>query len=213
MKDLAIVIVSCDRNAWIWPAWHHYFAKNFGFASPVYLISETTECKLDNVQSICINIPNVNLWTKKLREAIKLIPEQNLFIMMDDFLIKRDVTSIIMSGYDLFKQSGCDSIRFMPGPNVHCKERHTVLDIGWQTEVMELADDSEYKISWSPNIWKRSFLNRCIAVDESPWTNEIHGSQRVHKAYLLSVRLDSWYHGAVRRGQPTPEGKQLIEKI
>ena len=212
MKDLAIVIVSCDKNAHLWSSWYHYFAKNFGFEHPVYILSETIECKHPNVRTICINMPNILLWTKKLRTAIKLIHEPDLFIMMDDFFIKRDVTAEIHAGYELFKQTGCDSIRFMAGPNKLCREVPTDFAF-FDTDVHELTEDSDYKISWSPNIWKRSFLNKCIAVDESPWMSEVKGSMRVHDAYLLSVVLDSWYHGAMRNNKLTPEGRRLIDDI
>ena len=205
--SLAVVIVSCDKNAWLWSAWYHYFSKNFGFDYPVYLISETVECDLKGVESICINIPTINRWTEKLCLAIECIPEQHLFIMMDDFFIKRPIE--FKDYYDTFRTTGCDSLRIMPGPNNLCRESPTDLAGDYQ----ELREDSAYKISFSPNIWKRSFLKKCIAVNESPWTCEVHGSLRIRNAYLLSAVEDDWYVGVIRKGKLIPEGKQLIETI
>ena len=207
MNNLAVVIVSCDRNAWLWSAWYHYFAKNFGFKYPVYLLNETQLINFPDVTQILVDIPEINLWTKRLRESVAQIPEDDLFIMMDDFLIKKRIPFADM--YDTFKAVGCDSLRIMPDPDKLCKR----VPVDLYGAMYELTEDSDYKISYSPNIWKKSFLLRCIQKDESPWVSEVHGSQRVRGAYLLSTTVTDWYIGAVRRGKLIEEGKQLIEKI
>ena len=209
MNNLAVVIVSCDAYSWFWTYWYYYFAKNFGFDYPVYLLSETRSISLDNVTVINSEIRNVSHWTKRLRESVAQIPYDNLFVMCDDFLIKADITEQFTELYDTFKSVGADSLRIMADRCVGCIMQPTDL----ADDIEELMEDSPYKISYSPNIWKKSFLLKCIQEDESPWTNEIQGSMRVRRAYLLSIDIPGWYVGAIRRGQLIPEGKQLIEKI
>ena len=207
MNSLAVVIVSCDRYSWFRPHWYHYFNKNFGWDYPVYMIAENRAEPMENVTMIQKPMPSVSFWTKMVREAVKEIPEDHLFIMMDDFLILKDIKAELRDLYDTFCQVGADSLRIMPDMNDGCKVRPT--DIG----VNELLPDSTYLISFSPNIWKKSFLLKCISKDESPWDAEIRGSMRVKGGYILSTCIQDWYIGALRKGVISNRAKQLIEKI
>ena len=207
---LAIVIVSCDTHEFIWKPWYHYFAKNFGFDYPVYLLTETKQPELDGVTVINVNIPDINKWTRKLRESLKQIPYKHLFVMMDDFLILKRID--IAGVYEQFKNTGADAFRIMDGPNKHCREYLTDLTVEGNS-VYELLNDSDYLVSFSPNIWKRNFLISAIQVDESPWSCELSGRWRGRRLYVLSMVVDGWFCGAVRRGRLTGRGQQIVDEI
>jgi len=209
--SLAIVIVSCDKYSWLWDAWYHYF-QTLHLDVPVYFINESTELGIDGITQIKVPSEGVDEWTKMVREGVEQIPEKHLFILLEDFFIQEDITGLIESAYDIFMDVGADALRIMAEKNRHCTESLTDLRVGGYS-VSELTDKSAYKISFSPNIWKKSFLLRCLAVDESPWDAEINGSKRVRGAYLLSMEIIGWYAGVMHKGKLTPDGKRLIEKI
>ena len=212
MNNLAIVIVSCDRYSWFRPHWYHYFAKNFGFDYPVYILVEKRADPIDNVKLISSKIINVNKWTLRLREGLKQIPEENVFVLMEDFLITKDITEQFKKIYDLFIDTVADAFRIMAVPNKHCKLIPTDYSIDG-VDVSALRPDSDYLISFSPNIWKKSFLLKHLDIVESPWDIEIKGSKRVVGANLLIIEIPGWYVGALSKGKLSPQGKRLIENI
>ena len=167
--SLAVVIVSCDRYSWFWPTWYHYFSKNFGFDYPVYLINESIPCDFDGVTQILSPVPGVNYWTKMLREAVKLIPEDDLLIMMDDFVIHKPIR--IPRLYNAFTVLGMDSLRIMAHPNKWCKIRYVTSK--YEMCFYRLTASSAYKVSFSPNIWSKDYLLRCIEEDMTPWACEL----------------------------------------
>ena len=210
MSDLAIVIVSCDRYSWFRPYWRHYFNEYFGFEYPVYMLVEKRADPIDKVKLIQSKIVNANEWTRGLYEGLKQIPEENVFVLMDDFLITKDITEQFKRIYAIFKESDADSFRIMADPNKHCQLTDYKVD-GFKVE--RLLPNSEYKISFSPNIYKKSFLMKYMNVSESPWSSETEGSKRVKDALILHTIIPGWYTGALRKGKVLPEGKRLIENI
>ena len=208
---LAIVIGTCDKHSFLWNGWWHYFKKNFEPDYPVYFLTETKIPSFP-VKTINVNIPDVNLWTKRMRESIKQIPEKNIFWLCEDYFIttkfEKDEFENI---YNFFIRINADSLRIS---FVKCKYI-TTSDFAFQINKMlieKLNQDSKYLISYLPSIWKKSFLLECLKVDESPWDSEIKGSQRIeNKSYdIYSCLKLNWYKNACRQGKLTPEGEKLL---
>ena len=207
MNNLAVVIVSCDRYSWFRKYWYHYFNLNFGWEYPVYMIVEEKADPIEGVTMIQKPMEAVSKWTKMVREAVAEIPEDNLFIMMDDFLIVKRITDRFADLYDLFKQVDADALRIMAVRGNNCRTRPT--DFGLD----ELLPGSPYLISYSPNFWKKSFLLKCIQEDETPWKSEVDGSGRVRDAYILSTTINGWYQGGLQKGKVMAQAKHLIKGI
>ena len=61
--------------------------------------------------------------------------------------------------------------------------------------VYMLNRDSQYLISFSPNIYKKEFLLKVLARDESPWACEIEGTRRIRKIrpMVYAQHINGWY--------------------
>ena len=65
----------------------------------------------------------------------------------------------------------------------------------------------------TPNMWKKSFLLECLKVDESPWRNEVEGSQRLKGDYKIYAYLvKDWYVNVYKKGKVTPQGEKLLKR-
>lgn len=199
---LAVVIVSCDRYSWFWPTWYKYFDKNFGFFYPVYLINESKPADMYGVTQILSPVEGVHEWTKMLRNAINQIPSDEFLILMDDFLIVRDMRFEIDVFYEYFGITQADALRVMADKNKHCK----LLSTEWD-DVSELTSDSEYRTSFSPNFWQRAYLEQCIAVDESPWDCELN---RNIPGKVVYMEYPGWYVPALWNGVVLPNAKKYM---
>ena len=211
--SLAVVINTCDKYSFIWDKWYYYFKKNWQYNYPVYFLNEKKDIDFP-VEQIRVNIPEVELWTKKLRESIEQIPENNIFLLLEDhFIIKKFKKNEFERIYNAFEIINADALRIKD-----IARFYTIHDTEFFVNGINLKKFdtySEYLISHSPNIWKKSFLLECIKYDESPWDSEIKDSERISdKKWNIYIyeKLD-WYVNVLRQGKATSEGQKLINKI
>jgi len=200
----AIVINTTDKYCDLWDTWHYYF-KKWRQDYPVYFLNENLDVPYD-VTQIKVDIPEKDLWTKKLRESLKLIPEDELLIMLEDHWITKpiggeELEHMLM----LFRDLDADSMRIKP-----VSKLTTTTNFGFG--VVKLTKDSKYLISHDPCIWKKSFLFECLSVDESPWDNEIMGTERIRNKRYYSIYhyKKDWWVNAMVKGVITPKGQKMI---
>ena len=200
---LAIVINTTDKYCDLWDTWYYYFRK-WKHNYPVYFLNEKLDVPYD-VTQIKVDIPEKNLWTKKFRESLKQIPEKHLLVMLEDHWI----TDPFKEGeleeiHSLFKTLFADSMRI--------REKSVLTATGTLLpHLMFLKPHSKYLVSHDPGIWKKSFLLKCLKHDESPWENEILGSDRVDGGHHNIFHYErKWWINAMVKGKLTPEGQKML---
>ena len=212
MKNLAVVIGTSDSHSFLWKDWWYYFNKNWKYNYPIYFLNEKKDIDF-SIKQIKVNIPNINLWTKRIRKSIEQIPEDNIFWLLEDFFITKSFKKNEFENiYDFFIRINADSLRIDSVESIHTTSYNTKFKING-TLIEKLDQHSRYLISYLPNIWKKSFLLECLKVDESPWESEIKGSQRIEgKDYdIYSYLRPNWFGNACRQGKLTQEGKKLVD--
>lgn len=212
--NLAVVICACDKYSFVWNGWYYYFKKYWDINCNVYFLNETKDINFPGVKQIKVNIPDVNIWTKRIRESIKQIPENNIFFLLEDyFLIKKFEKKEFEKIFNAFNVINADALRVKD-----IARFYTIHDTEFYVNNVNLKKFdpySKYLISYSPNIWKKSFLLECVKHDENPWENEIVRSAKMrggnYNIYIYEKL--NWYIGAIKRGKITSEGQQLINEI
>ena len=209
--NLAVVINTTDKYSFLWDGWWHYFKKNFKPDYPVYFLNEKKDINFP-LKQIKVDIPEMELWTKKLRESIKQIPEDNLFVLLEDmFITKRFDKKEFENIYNTFKILNADALRIKRAKSKYTTLHDTMFNANG-VKIKKLDQHSRYLIAYTPNIWKKSFLLECLKVDESPWENETMGSKRIEgKGYnIYSYLKPDWWSNVCRKGNLTKEGKKLL---
>ncbi len=211
MKNLAVVVVACDKYAFIWDAWWYYFRKYFHVECPVYFISEK---KLSGVikplphHGLLVGHHDVSEWTAMLRKGLKSIPEEHMFILMDDHFFNYDITDLFKELYEAFNHLNADALRLRAHPSsseIYNLENHVQ-----GKYIKYLSQRSDYLVAFSPNIWRRSYLEACIVTDESPWRCETRNHMR-HKGYkVLDYEAMHWFTNAIVKGRVTEDGKERL---
>ena len=205
--SLAIVVNTTDKYCDLWDTWYYHF-KKWRHNYPVYFLNERLDVPYD-VTQIKVDIPEVDLWTKKLRESLKQIPEDDVLVMLEDhWLAKTFEKGEFESIYRLFQGFDADSMRIAPESKLTTVNR---MDLGYVYGVYHLRPTSKYLISHDPNIWKKVFLLECLEVDESPWDNEIKGTDRIRdRKYSIYHYEKYWWINAMVKGRLTPEGQKML---
>lgn len=200
---LAIVLNTTDKYCDLWDTWYYHF-KRWKHNYPVYFLNERLDVPYD-VTQIKVDIPEVDLWTKKLRESLKQIPEDEVLVMLEDHWIAKPFEKgefeLI---YGLFQRLDADAMRISPPSSLTSTEL-------FQGDVRSLTPNSKYLISHDPNMWRKKTLLECLDVDESPWDNEIKGTNRIRdRKYSIYHYEKYWWVNAMVKGRLTPEGHKML---
>ena len=212
MKDLAVVMLTCDKYEAVWDTWYHYFKKYWKLDVPVYFINDKLDCPFDDMTQIKVDIPEIELWTKKLRVAVEQIPEQHLFILLEDLFFNQSIDDIFMDVYATFKALEADALRILMKPTHSALiPIHRGLP---RNMVRRLHQRDKYLIAYSPNIWDKDYLLEALQVDENPWHSEVKGTKRMWDKgkKIYEIELTGWYTNSMRLGKIQPEGQRLINE-
>lgn len=85
---MKILVASCDKNADIFEAFYKCMEKYYPNHPEIIYVTETI--KNPYYKTICKNY-SFDLWTKKIREALKEINDDKILFMVDDDFIRNSV--------------------------------------------------------------------------------------------------------------------------
>ena len=210
MMNIALVINTTDKYSFLWKKWYFFFKTNWEVECPVYWLNETKDIDFPFTQ-IKVNIPEKKLWTKKYRLSIEQIPEENLFVLLEDhFIVKRFTHEDFEGIYRMFKTLDADALRVKFATSKYATVHETPFKI--KNPVDKLDDHSMYLVSHAPNLWKKSFLLECLKLDEDPWESEAKGTKRIKgKGYkIYSYIKPDWYVNVYRGNRYSIQGQKLI---
>lgn len=212
-SNLAIVICGVDSYSFLWDAWYWYFWKNWNIdLCNVYFLNEEKEVSFPGVKQIKVNITDFNLWTKKIREALKQIPENDIFFFMaDHFFIDKFKHNEFEYIYEMYQLLDADALRIRPvtKKNYVSQTPYYVHNVN----IKKFDHDSPYLISNGFNIIRKSFFLKCLSVDENAWDNEIKGTARIRdsKPDIYIYEKHGWIMDVCRQKEITVAGQELID--
>lgn len=194
MKDqqLAILILSCDKYADIWPTFLQQFKRYFpaeGYT--IYLGSNRIPCDAEGVIPILSGEdPD---WSTSLKKILAQIKEPKLFVILEDLLL---ASPIDMEGFQ-------SALTYMLEKNA----RH----VKYWAIPMALDPTENPKIGIYPKgapyratvcgFWDREYLVNLLIEGENPWNFEILGSYR--------TSYSDGFYGLTR---PLCDYRNMIEK-
>ena len=204
MRNIAVVVLTCDKYSHLWDTWYVNFKKHFNLDVPIYFCGETKA--YPKVKNILVDEPDINRWTERIRKSIKQIPEENLFVMCDDHIFKKDITNTFLYAHTLFRLWDADAFR-IARIRYKAKTKNTGLTLKGYP-IRKLRRESMYIISYTPNLWKKSFLLKCLRGSNTPWRSELLGYRfRLFTSHRLQLpcrvydcMYDDFYFDLMRRG-------------
>ena len=213
MKNLCVIIHTCDDYEFCWEGWYRSYQKNWDMNLNVdmFFVNEEKQISYENLIQLKTGKGE---WSDRLLFALNRLEYENvLYIQEDVWILKKiDITKY----YEDFLFMNMDALRFLN--SVTGSSRHYSFEKGIYSEnYLKFSKDSDYLISHQPSIWKKKFLIKCLNTGENPWINEIDGTERIRNSdkhpNIYSVRdLGEWYLHAARHGRLTESALQkLIE--
>jgi hypothetical protein len=194
MDKLAIAYVTCDKYSHVWEEWYSQYLKTWDIKLPVYWCGEELPA-IDN-DFIQLHHPcvEVDKWTTKLRTQIEQIPEEYIFTWLDDAIPQKNICRQFAGLYLWMLANDADSMRIM----YRATKASYLLWDKWMGEyIRKLSPDSRYRVSFSPNIWRKSFLLEVLQGDESPWSVELGSTGKFPDKNLYAYYIDEWIRNGV----------------
>ena len=173
--NCAFLLCSCDSYEDTWEPHFQLLAKYWpDIPFPIYLNTET----LQFVPSVSlpfsvttINSPKARYWSERMLRVLREIPEEYIFLTLDDLFLKSPVKGKMIEQMLQKLQDNPDiaSIRFW----AHDQE---IRDVD-TPELVEVGQDGD-KTLFVPTLWRKSVLMKWLRPHESIWGFELYGSQR-----------------------------------
>lgn len=191
-NSFAVLILSCDKYADMWPGFFECFRKYFPAGDwPIYLGSNTITCQEQSVKTI-LSGADQN-WSSSYKNILEQIPEQKLFVILEDLYLastvnKNDFFSIIKFLFD----KDANHIRYWASPSPDLPTDNPLIG--------ECLKGAPYR-STVCGFWDREYLMNLLIEGENPWNFEIMGSYRT-----------AYSNGLFSTKKPICKYKNMIEK-
>lgn len=168
-RQVALLVASCDAYSDLWPAFFSHLRRFWPQCTlKTYLLSNTVRANLRGVQELLIH-PDES-WSGSLREALRRIGEDYVFLFLDDlFLVGPVRTPAVNQVLEWAVQTGANYVRLTPAPRPD--RPHDAL-------VGVISPGAIYRASTVLSLWKKEVLMALLVPGESAWAFEVHGSMR-----------------------------------
>ena len=209
MKDISLLIGSCDKYAYLWQPFNYFFNKHILIDIDKYLISETITYENPEYNTIlCGKIP----YSECLRKALNHINSKYILWVQDDYFFFNNISEETIKNYiKLMNNNNIDRLGIYHNLPFYSFDYNDKIE-----SLIRLKQNSQYTISMQVSIWNREFFISCLSDSpENPWQFEINGSNRLnkrtHKTYIDIT--DRWYFDVMNKGKPTINYNNMIKTI
>lgn len=175
VNDLAIVVMSCDKNKWMLDVFFKFFVKYWNNCEyPIYLSLDSIDYKYVGLD-ICVVTGGIKgtAWCSRLKKTLSVIEEEYILLLLDDFMIEENVDiKLLMKYLDRVKDNKCSNIILT---TVNNEANYT--DSKYK-EWYHRYRYGRYKTSLQCGIWDKKVMQNLLISSENAWEFEIFGNIR-----------------------------------
>ena len=191
-NKFAILILSCDKYADLWPIFFELFWRYWPDCPlNIYLITNKLSISDNRVRCLCMG-EDIS-WSDNLIKALKSVNEEYIMLFVDDtFLIHHVNTKKIIFFLHWMYSKKINYLRLMPSPKP---------DIPYNNYIGEISKGSIYRASIPFSVWRKNILLDLLVKGESAWAFEVYGSIRSDKYedfYSCRLRNFTYIHGVIK---------------
>lgn len=173
---MVIVVCSCDKNKDLFYPFYHCMEKYYTNHPKIIYTTETI--KNPYYETINKNYP-LEKWTKRIRETLKEIPDNEILLMIDDIFIRKpvDTKRIDYARANLKGNIACFNFEKVFNP----EDKESGLN-GWKIR----KKGSDYELSIMCGLWDKEKLIHILEKDSNPWDVEYNQDTKGYDYYINS---------------------------
>lgn len=168
---MKIIVITCDKYAWIIPIFLHFFRKYWP-DNPYEIEIITNENHIDG--NVFYGHSGESRWGKRVIDYLKQSKEDKFLMFLDDYLLSEIVNTEKIQRAEETCKDNIGSVNLHAPPRYF--EDHTINSNikGFR----EYPVDGNYSFSDGPVIYQKQYLLD-ILRDEDVWKSEVKGSKRL----------------------------------
>lgn len=173
---MVIVVCSCDKDEDLFYPFYHCMEKYYPNHPKIIYSTETI--KNPYYETINKNYP-LEKWTKRIRETLKEIPDNEILLMIDDIFIRKPVDTKRIDYARANLKGNIAMFNFEKVFNPDDKESGLN---GWKIR----QKGSEYELSIMCGLWNKEKLIHILEKDSDPWSVEYNQDTKGYDYYINS---------------------------
>ena len=173
---MKILVLSCDKNDDTFEAFHHCIEKYWKDHPQIIYATETI--KNPYYKTIRHNEP-LNRWTKRIRETLKEIKDNQILIIMDDFFIRKPVDTKRIDYYSKQLKGNIACFYFEKSFDSNDEECGII-------GMKKRQHNSDYEVAINCALWQRDKLIDVLSRDSDPWDVEMNQDNKGYDYYINS---------------------------
>lgn len=173
---MRIVVLSCDKNEDIFYAFHHCIEKYWNGHPEIIYLTETFENPY--YKTICKNYL-LNKWTRRIRESLEEIDDNEIMLMIDDIFIRKNVDK---ERIEYARENLKGNIAMFNFEKSFDKEDIETTLKGFKKR----RKGSEYELSLMCGLWQKEKLIDVLSGESDPWSVEYNQDTKDYDYYINS---------------------------
>lgn len=204
---MVIVVSSCDKNEDIFYAFYHCMEKYWKDHPEIIYVTETIQNPY--YKTINKDYP-VELWTKRMREALEEIEDKHVLLMADDLFIREKVDTKRLKEADKLVKDNVALVNLEKCFNENDKE----VAPGFKMR----TKGSAYELSLMCGIWDREKLIHVLDKDIDCWSIEYKQDTKGYDYlinggdFIINFGYEYMKHCGLKKGKWCREVIPFFEK-
>lgn len=166
-SNTAILVISFDGYSDVWPVF--FECKDRFWKECLYKTYLVTNNKDYIGNCTVIKTGDETNWCDRVIKALDYINEDNIIVLLEDYLIGREIKNCSLDEYvDFFEQNEAKYLRLINIPKKHLGRKYE--------SIYPIMSNEEYGISLQPAIWNKNYFKEILNTvggDRSAWEFEI----------------------------------------
>lgn len=173
---MTTLVLSCDKNTDIFDAFHHCIEKYYPTHPEIIYATETV--KNPYYKTICKNYP-LEKWTKRIRETLAEIDDEQILIIMDDFFIRQPVDTKRIKYASECLKNNIAVFSFEKSFDKNDEETP-------YKDFKKRQHGSPYEVTINCGLWQKDKLMHVLDRDSDPWDVELNQDNKGYDYYINS---------------------------
>ena len=160
MKDVSVLIYSCDKYSDAWGPFFTLFFRYWNCPYPVYLAAEKEQCLLPEVKTINTE---AETWTERMHQAVSEIPTPYIIGMCEDMFlrqkVRQEIINLCIERMDRHDNIACFNFE---------KDYDGAKESGFAS-FGKKPPGHNFQKSCQPTLWRKSILLELLDCKLDPW--------------------------------------------
>lgn len=195
LKDVAILVPSCDAYADTWKPFFHFFYKAWPDC-PFDVYLGTNHLDFDHPGVKVIKAGADRSWAEGVKKMLREANREHVLLCLEDYFFYEIDAARVIEAYDIFLKLHADYLQLTPTPNPDLK-------VPGYPSVGRIKNNAHYKTAIGFQFWKTDTFLGLLRDGESAWDMELHGSERTGHAdsFYRYWKPAARFHNAIVSGK------------